>query len=212
MTIFYILYTDYYVAGIEIYDDGTYRCAPILKNLKEINMIIKFTGTENVKMGKYKMIEIQGTKVVDGSDWGRRIFSNSDVAKKLKDFAIGDYMNVKMKKDGNFWNVADIEEPTADEIEAAKEPYEPNKGGDTKATGTKATTKSTWNGRTGEAYDRSAAIYFALDFLKTTLTDTKLKKVSFADLLSVSDDVYEYIHNGTNPYAGDSSLEPPEID
>lgn len=172
-------------------------------------MIIKLTGVEDCKIAdKYPAKRIIGKKIQDGSEWSREIFSNTDAAKQLSNFAEGETINVKMQKDGKFWNVTGVFEATPDEIEAAKEPYKGGHGAGKMTVG--GGSKGGWNGRTGEAYDRSAAIYFAFDFMKVTLSDTKLKKLTLETLIDVADEVYAYIHDGKN--INKDALTPPDLE
>ena len=199
------LTTDYCCAAIIIYEDGTYRCAPILKNLRRIDtMLIKLTGIHDDKLGSKDAKRIEGKRIDNDEVWERKIFADArDLRGQLEEFGIGEVVNIKQVKNGKWWNISAFEKPTAELIEKVKSEGTGGKSyQNTTPSGGGA--KSTWNGRTGEAYDRSAAIYLALDWMKHTYKDEQLDT---KQVYAVADEVYNYIHNGVNPAI--DPLEPP---
>ena len=189
-------------------------------------MIIKYEGTKADKLGSKNALRIEGTDVRTGKPWAKKIFidqknvSNVPLAEILEDVGAGEYLNVRMRQNGKFWNVVDVKEATEGELAQAKF------GGDTKGykpsggTNSTGSTSSGWNGRTGEAYDRSAAIYLSADILRMSMSDAQLRKLGPDKCLSVmfglADDINRYIHDGivSQQNSGDGSdpLDPPEVD
>ena len=165
-------------------------------------MLIKLTGIHDDKLGSKDAKRIEGKRIDNDEMWERKIFSDAkDLRGQLEEFGIGEIINVKQVRNGKWWNISGFEKPTAELIERVKDmggkSYQnttPSGGG----------AKSTWNGRTGEAYDRSAAIYLALDWMKHTYKDEQLDT---KQVYAVADEVYNYIHNGINPAI--DPLEPP---
>ena len=175
------------------------------------NMIIKLEGVNDTKLGRYPAKEIVGTNLATGKTWSRKIFANSDVVGPLSEIPIGETIEVKMKQDGEFWNVVGVSVATGDAIAAVQER---SKGSSGRNNG------STWNGRTGEAYDRSAAIYLAWEMVKAANTEAVLRKMGIGELVDATTSVgrvlYNYIHDGSMPIGHNSNvsedpLEPPEV-
>jgi hypothetical protein len=119
---------------------------------------------------------------------------------------MGDKINVKLEKNGKYWNVKDIESYVAPAEPARKVE---SKGG----------TGYAWQGREGEAYDRSAAIYLAMDIVKSTKTEKDLQKYEPEELASrlysLAEDIFGYINLGEFKdqlqVSGDDPLEPPKV-
>lgn len=167
---------------------------------------------------KYKVVEVKGTKYgTDNEEWSTDIFKNkTDLIDSLDDFAPGETVNFKFQKNGNFYDLTDIAEPTEENLEFAKKAASSETGGPANSGGK---SKGGWNGRTGEAYDRSSSIYLAMDI--ATENKTAKGKIKVEDLIEMAEDIFEYIHNGDNVYAapevdtddapfdGDDPLDPP---
>ena len=167
-------------------------------------MLIKLTGIHDDKLGSKDAKRIEGKRIDNDEVWERKIFADDkNLRGQLDEFGIGEVVNIKQVKSGKWWNISAFEKPTAELIEKVKSE---GTGGKSYQNTTPATAaKSTWNGRTGEAYDRSAAIYLALDLLKTNrFGDTVVRAET---LYEVADDVFNYIHSGVNPTV--DPLEPP---
>ena len=164
-------------------------------------MLIKLTGIHDDKLGSKDAKRIEGTRIDNGEVWERKIFADArDIRGQLEEFGLGEVVNVKQVRNGKWWNISGFEKPTAELIEKVKSE---GTGGQSYQSTAPAAAKSTWNGRTGEAYDRSAAIYLALDFLKTNAT----APIKAERLYAMADDVFNYIHSGINPTV--DPLEPP---
>lgn len=174
-------------------------------------MIIKYTGHYDDRLGSQDAIRIEGINVKNGEEWSKKIFANNrKLVEVLEDTGVGEHLNVTMTQKNQYWNVTDIGTASAELVEAAKA----NSGGSNISTNTGrggGGTVSKWNGRTGEAYDRSAAVYLAFDMLKTTMTEAALKKLGIEGVLEqtigYADVLDDYIHSGTNSF--DDPLEPP---
>ena len=167
-------------------------------------MLIKLTGIHDDKLGSKDAKRIEGKRIDNDEVWERKIFVDAkDLRGQLEEFGIGEIINVKQVRNGKWWNISGFEKPTAELIERVKgtgsKSYQ-----NTTSSGSGGA-KSTWGGRTGEAYDRSSAIYLALDFLKTNTLEPA--EISSKDLYTLADEVYEYIHNGINPTI--DPLDPP---
>ena len=166
-------------------------------------MLIKLTGIHDDKLGFKDAKRIEGKRIDNDEVWERKIFADArDLRGQLEQFGIGEVVNIKQVKNGKWWNVSGFEKPTAELIEKVKSE---GTGGKSYQNTSPAAAKSTWNGRTGEAYDRSAAIYLALDFLKTNTLEPA--EIDAKDLYALADDVFNYIHSGINPTV--DPLEPP---
>ena len=167
-------------------------------------MLIKLTGIHDDKLGSKDAKRIEGKRIDNDEVWERKIFADDkNLRGQLDEFGIGEVVNIKQVKSGKWWNISAFEKPTAELIEKVKS--EGTGGKSYQNTAPASAAKSTWNGRTGEAYDRSAAIYLALDLLKTNrFGDTVVRAET---LYEVADDVFNYIHSGINPTV--DPLEPP---
>ena len=164
-------------------------------------MIIKLTGIYDDEIGTHAAKRVEGTNLNTGEPWDRKIFANAkDLREQLNAFGIGDNVNVKMEKNGKYWNVTGFEAASDALVEKAKES---KGGGYTKSAGSTGGSKNTWNGRTGEAYDRSAAIYLAMDLLKNNKSlETKKgdKVIDLSEMIVTADMIFDYIHDGINPF------------
>lgn len=84
------------------------------KHLKGKLMKIKFDRFENTKTnpnqsGKtFPIIRVYGTALegkMQGQDWNTQFFANArDMVSQVKSFTKGDHVNVRMEKNGQFWN------------------------------------------------------------------------------------------------------------
>jgi len=167
-------------------------------------MIIKLTAIADDKLGNKDAKRIEGVRMDTGEPWSRKIFADNRVLRgQLEQFGIGDMMNVKMVRQGQYWNVSGLEVASKELVDKVKNSSATQQQG---AGGSANTVKSTWNGRTGEAYDRSSAIYLAMDWLKSS-TDGPIESKHYSALFGIAKDVYEYIHNGVNPTV--DPLDPP---
>jgi len=168
-------------------------------------MLIKLTGIHDDKLGSKDAKRIEGKRIDNDEVWERKIFADArDLRGQLEQFGIGEVVNIKQVKSGKWWNVSGFEKPTAELIEKVKSEGTGGKSYQNTASSGGGGAKSTWNGRTGEAYDRSASIYLALDWMKHTYKDEQLDT---KQVYAVADEVYNYIHNGVNPAI--DPLEPP---
>jgi hypothetical protein len=150
------------------------------------------TGIYDDEIGTHAAKRVEGTNLNTGEPWDRKIFANAkDLREQLDAFGIGDNMNVKMEKNGKYWNVKGFEAASDALVEKAN-----SGGGFTKSSGSIGGKK--WDGRTGEAYDRSASIYLALDVLKENKT-TK-GKIDPKEMIVLADVFNDYIHDGINAY------------
>jgi len=182
-------------------------------------MLIKITEiNKDESIGEYPAVMITGDRVDGKGEWSKKFFDNNlTLMSELDEFGIGETINVRMTKgkgkdrNGNpYWNIVGFEEPSDDLLASV----EGNKGNSAtnptaKSSGASGYSKGTWNGRTGEAYDRSAAIYLAWDFLKGTKTEVALKKVDLRAVFDLAIKINNYIHDGGD---GSDPLDPPEVD
>jgi hypothetical protein len=87
--------------------------------------------TKTSKNGKkYKVVTVEGTKYGSEEAWTTDIFKNkTDLLDMLEEFGPGDTANFKFVKDGNFYELNEISEPTEENLEyAASQNQEGNKG------------------------------------------------------------------------------------
>ena len=156
--------------------------------------------------GKYDAKTVKGINLSKNEEWEKSFFANQDdLVRAVEQFSPGDRVNVVMEKKGQHYNIVDFLEMSPDD-EAKLESYKSfdnNRGGGGAKASTgsgKAATKSTWNGRTGDAYDRSAAVYLAMDLLKVRNTEAALRKMSdnefLAALTELAEPLFKYIHDG----------------
>lgn len=194
-------------------------------------MYLKLTSVKDGKIAnKWPAIFVKGTKLDNGEEWEKAFFANQqDLSDKIKNFDMGEEINVIMEQKGKNWNIIDFKamgQGDYDKIESkgngggyAKGKPSVNGGGSAPAAAAATTTKSTWGGRTGEAYDRSSAIYLAMDVLKTVKSEAQLRKTSpaalVAELTNLAEPIYRYIHDGSVLAGGTDkgdALEPPSLD
>jgi hypothetical protein len=173
-------------------------------NIK-FNELTRVEG-QNQSTGKmWTAYKISGTKIDDGTEWtSGNIFDNKysiKVMDKANALQQGDKINVVLKQNGKFWNVEDILPFVAGE--GAPAGVEKAGGG----------VSSKWNGRTGEAYDRSASVYLAFDLMKEGKGDLKkaLPYELLGSVIELADDIFEYINKGVNPVSGTDPLDPPKV-
>lgn len=180
--------------------------------------LIKVESIGKVQKGRARLTEVHGEKLDGSGPWkGSFYSSDSDLSNQLNEFGKGDVCNVKMAQNSKgYWDVKCFEEASDDLIAKVQGAGsgKPNSYG-SGSTGSSGKSGSTWNGRTGDAYDRSSAIYLALDFLKSVLTDAKLKKLTEAELIDSAEIFNAYIHDGKTEEPinnSDDALEPPDVD
>ena len=147
-----------------------------------------------------------GTKLEDGSPWtSSKMFDNQynvELIDKARELEIGETYNVVHKKNkAGFWQISGFKK-----IDGPSKKQYKGTGSGGKSTG--------WSGRKGEAYDRSAAIYLAMDIMKTTVDGEDLKQVEpeamVGRLIELADGIFEYINNGVTFVKGTGDgLEPP---
>lgn len=182
-------------------------------------MIIKYTGSFDDKLGSQDAIRITGVKVDNGEEWEKKIFANNrDLREALEDIGEGEFVNITMTQKGQYWNVTGIAIASDALVQAAKEKGSFSAGSTpnqktTGSMGAPSGKSSTWNGRTGEAYDRSASVYLSFDILKSTMTDAALKKLgadgATAAVMNTADQLFDYIHSNINPF--EDPLSPPDV-
>lgn len=164
-------------------------------------MLIKLESVQDVMIkDQWAGKEVTGTRVDSGETWSKNFFAdNKDLRNQLEEFGIGDIVNVQMKQQGKFWNINGFSTASADMIEKVKNSgsNRPTPPSYSPPTAAKSTAKSGWNGRTGEAYDRSAAIYLAVDIMKEN--KTAKEKIKVGDAFILADAIFNYIHDGINP-------------
>jgi hypothetical protein len=189
----------------------------------------------NVKFDKLNRVEGQKG---DGSTWvaykitGERldgkgrwessnIFDNkynSKLLEQARELEQGDKIKVSHEKNAQgYWTITGIRDLTEEEQETLKNPTYGKTGSSGSTGGTGRST--TWNGRTGDAYDRSAAIYLSFDIIKSSVPSKELQKLTptevFATCVELSTMINDYIHEGKVVAVlakdDDDGLTPPNI-
>lgn len=160
--------------------------------------IIKLTSVTDIKLGKSAAKQINGEKLGSNDPWKKAFFANQkDLRDKLSDFEVGDYINVVMKQDGDYWNIVDLKEVSDDEIEKAVE------GGKKFAGGRPTPTpfvKRPDGGSRGDDTNRASAIYLAKDFV---LAEVNIKGSLTAEQMAafaakIADEIiYPFIKDGS---------------
>ena len=131
----------------------------------------------SAKGKKYKVVHVEGTKYGSEEEWSTDIFKNDTaVLDQLEDFGPGELANFKFKKNGNFWDLKTIEEPSEENLEyAANGPTQEHTskkttGGMGKPAGNKpGMSKEEWAAKdqaTKESIARAVAIKLACDNTK----------------------------------------------
>lgn len=177
-------------------------------------MIIKYEGMKDGKIAdRYDSKIVSGTRIDNGEAWEKEFFANqSSLVNAFSEFGVGEVINITMKKDGKFWKISEDDLPAvASEalIEAAQK-NDVRKGAPSGGGGGGGYQKKAWDGRKGDAYDHSAAIYLAFDFLKynAEFATKKSDKVVTEEMLyAQADKFFNYINKGINPTV--DPLEPP---
>jgi hypothetical protein len=176
-------------------------------------MKIKYDSLERVEGQKpdgktWVAYKIVGNKLDGGGRWeSGNIFDNQYNAKILEDareLEQGDKVNVTHKQnDKGYWTITGIVSLTEEEVEEAKKPFVKTAGAATtsgQSSSRGGSTKSSWNGRTGEQYDRSASLYLAFDMMKSSMSEDELAALTpmevFATALTLSTHINDYIHEG----------------
>lgn len=76
----------------------------------------------SAKGKRYKVVTVEGTKYGTDEAWSTDIFKNkTDLLAELENFGPGETANFKFVKNGNFWDLNEIMEPTEENLEYAKE-------------------------------------------------------------------------------------------
>lgn len=180
---------------------------------------------EDVKQGKYDMVNVKGVRLDNGEEWSKKTFATlpdgkrQPVLKQLDNFDVGDNVRVVLKKNNkNYWNISGFEEVPKDAM--AKYSSEKNKGNSN-------SNRSGGGGYTptgptrGHDTNRSASIYLAKELVFAVHTEAQLRKMNadtlFAEVARVSELVYNYIAEGNIetdlPWRdGDDPLDPPAED
>ena len=190
-------------------------------------MIIKLTGIEDTtftskKGNQVNMTKVMGVRADTGEAWEKNFFKDNEaLQKQLEEFGLGEYVNVKMSQKGKNWNIDgfdSVSDATLDKVKGSGKPYSANVAPTGGGTAPAPAAKGGWNGRTGEAYDRSSAIYLAFDMIKSNTTEAKLQKLSdekiFDRTVALAKSIFDYIHDGADvaPSADDDdddALNPP---
>lgn len=185
-------------------------------------MLIKITEIDkNAELGSYDATMVTGTRIDNGNEWSKKFFSNNqELTNALDEFGVGETVNIRMAKgkgtdrNGNpNWNIVGFEEASDTLVDSVRGRDTSNPTG-SGASGSPGRTGggTKWSGRTGEAYDRSASIYLAFEFLKYNkpLGNTKdtHKMIAEVELFTLANKINNYIHNGDD---GSDALSPPEI-
>jgi hypothetical protein len=104
-------------------------------------MLIKITDIKmDAKLGTFDAIGLEGTRIDNGDEWGKRFFANNrKLADELAEFGVGDNCNVKMVQEGKHWNIAafsEVSEAMIEKVKAGGGGYKntPATGGEAKAT------------------------------------------------------------------------------
>jgi hypothetical protein len=180
-------------------------------------MIIKITGINDSKLGTFDAKEIVGDRIDGEGEWRKKCFANNaELMDQLSEFGIGEVVNVRCVKGKGTnqygkpnYNIAGFEE-ASDELIATVMGNPTQSGSGVSGSQTSAK-PSTYTGRSGEAWDRSAAIYLAADLMKynhALNTKNADKRVKTDDLLALAAILNAYIHDGDD---GTDPLDPPEI-
>lgn len=154
-------------------------------------MRIVYEGLESAKRGRYDGYMVKGTKE-DGKSWEQFIFArgkDEDLVKKFKSFSKGDNLNVKMVKNGNFWNIADVSLGSGGNG---------GKGSSSSSGGGGGSFKPSSNFRNPANHDRSAALAMAKDTILEAWKMGAYKKTTAVPLivdsiLEVADKFNKYI-------------------
>jgi hypothetical protein len=138
----------------------------------------------SAKGKKYKVVHVEGTKYGSEEEWSTDIFKNDTaVLDQLDDFGPGELANFKFKKNGNFWDLKTIEEPSEENLEYAADAdnnyKKSDSGGGRKSTGGKSKkggsstssglSKEEWAAKdraTKESIARAVAVKLAMDNTK----------------------------------------------
>jgi hypothetical protein len=190
-------------------------------------MLIKFTNLTDDFMDKnerYPGKLVTGTRVDSGEEVKRKFFANNQrLMAEISEFGFGDVINMRMVKKPKGWEIQSFEEADPQVVEAvsnkASAPQSAPEQSNAKSSGSYSK-GSSWNGRTGEAYDRSAAVYLAFDLIKTTRSAASLSKTGadaiFDEMMKYAEKINAYIHTGDVGTPAwletDDPLSPPELD
>lgn len=190
-------------------------------------MLIKITAiNKNETLGRegqYEATMITGERIDGKGEWSKKFFSNNQtLMSELEEFGVGETVNVRLtagkgtnKHGGKNWNIAGFEEASADLVASVQGDSNPTSGSGTAGPSqvVASTKKSTWGGRTGDQYDRSAALYLSFDMIKTNTTEAILRKLNDDKIatrtIRLAERLNDYIHNDET---GIDALEPPVID
>jgi hypothetical protein len=181
--------------------------------MKGESMLIKITEINDSELGSYDAKEIVGDRVDGQGEWRKKCFANDQqLMAELAEFGVGEIVNVKLKKGKGTnkygkpnYNIDSFEEADEDLVKAVKA----NPSG--KSSGASGSSGSFKSGRSGEAYDRSAAIYLAVDVLKHNNALNTKKTAQFItekEIFELAVKFNAYIHDGDD---GSDPLDPPEI-
>lgn len=152
---------------------------------------VVFNGIQEAKRGTYSGFEVTGN--CNGKEWKQFIFGgkrNEPLLNKFRAFSKGDLMDVKMVKNGRFWNVEDV------------------KAAGGASSGTSAPSKSSGgngNYRDPSNVDRSAALMIAKDMIQAGLTHGMYKKSVQMDLLV--EDMFKYADKFNKYISGNLQIE-----
>lgn len=174
-------------------------------------MIVKITDVseEIIKKGnnEWAVVAVSGEKA-NGDDWKQNIFNNKhnkDAIAEARELDLPGWYDVKFEKNGKYWNLLGFkptEKPTGESKPSGK-------------------SNSGWQGRTGDQYNRSAAIYLAREVIAMAETDAALHKRDpeelLAEMIPLANKIDEYISKGiktdrVDEGEKDDPLSPPDLD
>jgi hypothetical protein len=180
--------------------------------------IIKLTAIKDGKLGSKAAKFVHGEKVDSGEEWSKGFFANDKTLKdQIEDFEVGDYVNVVMVQKGEYWNIKEFQEASAEMVDKAKRSnFRP---------GFKDSPSARRNdgGSRGDDTNRSAAIYLAREIVQHKLDNDggpgTMSPVEVAVLCVdlAHNIIYPYIKDGVVPVVEKPKrkkadpLEPPEI-
>ena len=186
---------------------------PVIK----IDKIATRTKT-SAKGKKYKVKTIEGVKYGSDEPWSVDVFINqTDLLEELDEFSPGELVNVKFKKNGNFYDVVGFEEPDAELIQKIdsgefETPAKKTTGGKGSTSGGGARNSSMSKEEWAEK-DRLTNIRIAKAVaLKAAVDNTKMGTDAKA-LMEFADKLLPYLMNTKVPEKvadkGKDALDPP---
>jgi hypothetical protein len=177
--------------------------------------LIKYLGSERVKIGKGRFVQINGERLDSGEECTFKFFaSDTKLANELEEYGAGEYINVKMAKNKNdFWDVTGFDTPDRDLIESVKGKgrEKPSEGWDKAKGGSKMGKSSSLSKEEWAAKDRKTAESIARAVSLKVANDNTKVGTTPKSIVVMAKEFESYLLGEDTKSDGSDPLDPPNL-